>query len=176
MTEQARLENEGNISSMSLPAGFAKGRVEREDNYVEFPSTSPAAAKLCYWSRPFFASPPDVARIREILSQAPHELSGDEVLDMIPCMAPGRWAYNGNFTQVSYRTEEIDGRRVLAAELKFNDQDKRSYVVFANPSFERGTIDVIWFEATTKAFDEHKKAAIGALQSIKWQAAEEALC
>lgn len=168
MSEIVKLENEGHIASMSLPAGFVAGEVDREDNYLEFTTGAVGGPRICYWNRPFFAAPSDLENIEKVLDKNPHELKEDEVLDMLPLMAPGRWAYNGNFNRISYRTEEIAGRKVLVGELKFNDQDKKSYVVFANPCAEHGAVEIIWFEAPSKAFDQYKQAAVDAIQSISW--------
>jgi hypothetical protein len=175
MSSEVKLENQGSIASMSLPNGFAKGKEEPDNGYFEFSDGGSAATKFCYWSREFFASPSDVQEIESVLCKAPHKLDQEEIMQMIPCMAPGRWAYNGNFEQVSFQTQDIGGKNVMVAELKFNDQDKRSLVVFANPDANKGTIEIIWFEAPNKAYDTHKNAVAECLQSIKWRGAEKVI-
>lgn len=174
MSNTLKLENEGNILTMTLPDGFSMGDAEREDNYLEFLCEGSASAKVCYWSRPFFVSPSNMQRIEEIFGKEPHKLSENEVMDLLPCMAPGRWAYNGNFTQLSFSTLKISGRGAMCAELKFNDQDKHSYVIFANPDSTRGYIDIIWFEAPSKIFTAQKQRVVDALQTIQWKEPEPA--
>lgn len=175
MSSEVKLENQGSIASMSLPNGFAKGKEESDHGYLEFCESGSAGTKLCCWSREFFASPSDVQEIDAVLNKAPHKLDQEEIMQMIPCMAPGRWAYNGNFDQLSFRTQDIGGKNVMIAELKFNDQDRFSTVVFANPDANNGTIDIIWFEAPRKAYETHKNAVVECMQSIKWRSAEKAI-
>ncbi len=167
--DAVKLEKEGGIEQLKLPKGFAKGATEKEENYMEFPSGANKDLKVCYWKRnDYAASDDDTKKINDIMKKPPHELKEQEILDMIPTMAPGRWAGNGNFKQLSLRTEDVGGKRVIVGEFKFNDQDKKVHVMIANPDKAKQQIELLWFEGPNKEFDANKKALTDSFNQIRW--------
>ncbi len=190
--KDVKLEKEGTVESLKLPQGFTKGKVEKEDNYMEFPGKG-KDEKICYQRRgDYTANDDDAKKIAEVMNKPPHQLTEQETLDLLPCMNPGRWAGNGNFKMEklddkghtlldgskkpipSLRTEDIGGKRVLVGELTFNDQDKKVAVIFASPDRDKHTIELLWHEGSAKDFEHNRKAVIDAFKQIKWNDAPNA--
>jgi hypothetical protein len=167
--DSVKVEKEGGVEQLKLPKGFTKGAAEKEDNYMEFPSGANKDLKVCYWKRnDYAATDDDTKKINDIMKKPPHELKEQEILDLIPTMAPGRWAGNGNFKQLSLRTEDVGGKRVIVGDFKFNDQDKKVHVMIANPDKAKQQIELLWFEGPNKEFDAQKKALTDSFHQIKW--------
>lgn len=167
--ESAKLEKEGNVESLKVPDGFSKAKGDKAQNFVQFRSDKDKSTSICYWRRSdFSADEEDSQRINDVLKKPPHVLSEDETLDLMPLMKPGRPWGNGNHKDLSLSTEDIDGRRVLVADFKFNDSDKRVHMIIANQDGDKHQVENIWVEGSASSFDKNNKAAIDALKQIKW--------
>ncbi len=162
------VENEGNIESLKLPGGFSKGHSDKKNNLVEFDSSSDKNTKVCYWKRSdFHADEEDSERIADVLKKPPHKLDEQETLDLLPLMKPGRPWGNGNYKDLSLSTDDIDGRRVLVANFKF-DQGKSVHLIIANPNNENHQVDNLWLEGPSKDFDKNNQPALEAIKQLKW--------
>ncbi|MBX9688462.1 MAG: hypothetical protein K2X27_17260 [Candidatus Obscuribacterales bacterium] len=165
----AALEKEGNVESLKLPSGFSKASHDKRENFVQFNSDTNKDTKVCYQRRSdFSADDEDTQRINDVLKKAPHKLDEQETLDVMPMMMPGRPWGTGNYTDLSLRSADIDGRRVLVADFKFNDQDKRVHLIMANQESSKHQIENIWIEGPSKDFEKANKSALDSLEQIKW--------
>lgn len=163
------IEKEGNIDSLKLPGGFSKRHSDRNDNFLQFNSASDKNTRVNYWKRSdFHADEEDNERIDEVMKKAPHKLDEQETLDLLPLMKPGRPWGNGNYKDLSLSTQDIDGRRVLVADFKFEDQGKRVHLIIANPNDNNHQVDNIWLEGPIKDFDKTNQAVLDSFKSIKW--------
>lgn len=163
------LEKEGNVESLKLPNGFSKGSSDKSENFHQFNSGANKDTKVCYWKRQdFSADDEDTQLIDDVLKKPAHTLSEQETLDVMPMMAPGRPWGTGNYKDLALSTQDIDGRRVLVADFKMNDLDKRVHLIIANQDSGKHQIENIWVEGPSKDFDSNNKAVLDSFKQIKW--------
>jgi hypothetical protein len=170
----ANLDKLGNVESLKLPGGFAKGNEDKRQNFHSFNSTAQKDTKVSYWKRSdYHADEEDSQRIADVFKKPPHVLSEQETLDLMPMMMPGRPWGTGNYRDLSLRSDDIDGRRVLVCDFKMNDQDKQVRLIIANQDNSKHQIENIWLEGPVKDFDINNKGVIDAFQQIKWEKAKK---
>ncbi len=166
------LENEGNVASLKLPGDYSRGNKEKTENFHQFNSGTNKDTKVCYWGRADFAADDeDSQRIKDVFKKAPHKLNEQETLDVMPMMMPGRPWGTGNYKDLELHTADIDGRRVLLADFKFEAQDKKVHLIMANQNPDKHQIENIWVEGPAKDFEENNKAVLAAFDQIKWKKA-----
>ena len=163
------IEKQGNVESLKLPADFSKGSSDKEANFIQFQSNAQKDTRVSYWRRgDFSADDEDSKLIDDVMKKAPHTLDEQETLDVMPLMAPGKPWGTGNYRDLTLRTTDIDGRRVLVADFKSNEQDKQVRLIIANQNKDSHEIENIWLEGPCKDFDKSNKATIDAIHQLKW--------
>lgn len=163
------LEKEGNVESLKLPGNFVSTSVNKKDHFFQFASSDMNQTRVCYWRRSdFSADHEDTESINQVMKQPPHTLDEQEILDVMPMLAPGRPWGNGDYKELSLRSEDIGGRRVLVANFTFPEKDKQIHLIIANPDNDTHHIENIWLEGTKKDFEKNNKSILDALHQIKW--------
>ncbi|MFN8655861.1 MAG: hypothetical protein U0105_05945 [Candidatus Obscuribacterales bacterium] len=166
------ITNSGDIAKMQWPEKWVpepeKSAYETLNHSTAF---NPAAAGakdarlVVNISKPN-ANPELEAAVRSICSKPHHELTQDEIKAIKQLLGP---LGDPEVFNLKARTEELNGRTVLAVDGNFKTADRKltGYLL----TTANNEMQSVFFSAPAKIFDEYRPAADSAMQSIKWRGA-----
>ncbi len=165
-------DNYGQISNMAMPAGWVPG--EQIDNFVgnssykQFHPATDKNVRLSFYYRGRRTTAASGQRFHALLKEPCHLLSRKEIDTLAEIIRDK--SNQADFRMQSARTEDINGKRVLVIEGRYNEieQDCRSMFVDADAS--TGTVvQEISYQAPKASFYRYYGQAKGAMDSIQWK-------
>lgn len=165
------LTNEGQISKMTLPAGWSRSAEQPKasvtSNYVEFHSEKNPTAKLGTYYRGHRISPLAGKRFHELLKAPPHELTSAEYLSLEEVLRDKAKA--ADFKVASKKTVSIGGKTVLLVEGKFNEIKQDAYAIYVDAEGSGEVVQEIFYQAPESQYSTNLKAAEETIKSIVWK-------
>jgi hypothetical protein len=171
--DHPEISNLGQIETMTLPDGWVGGRPYRFSGGVgtrSFHEVHPPEmpkARLCFYYRglPVYKEAGDI--FRDVLDEAPHELSEAEYASLHEVLSDKARAED--FTVAFARTEELNGKNVLVVLGRYKEIEEDTYSILVDASGDGRVIQEIIYQAPAESFREYLSAATDAIKSITWK-------
>ena len=162
--------NIGAVDKMALPTGWVKGA---EQNHVggqgstsQFLAPGKSDVEITFFDRGFRYHS-NGAAFREVLKKPPHVLSPQELKDLGSIL--GNYSDPRAFTMSACRTEDINGKRVVVIEGKWNAEGHQSYSLLTDPEGKGETVQEIYYKAPAADYKTYLQPALQAMKSIRWK-------
>ncbi len=167
----ATMSNEGQISSMPIPAGWSKSSVDQHptttSNYVEYHQDKTSEARLGTYYRGHRISETAAKNFSKILKAATHTLDENEFLSLAEVLRDKSNA--SDFETTNKATIDIHGKRVLLIEGRFKEIKQKAYAIYVDAENTGEVIQEIFYQAPDSVFNSYKKAAEDSIKSITWK-------
>ena len=102
-----------------------------------------------------------------LLSKPPHDLAEEELLPVMPIMA--NLSDPREFNQLSARTEDLNGKRVLVVEGTWNQPPLKTRHVFMDAEGDGRVVQEVYYQAPEGLYDRYLPTAMEAFNSIEWK-------
>ncbi|MDP3509207.1 MAG: hypothetical protein Q8T09_14640 [Candidatus Melainabacteria bacterium] len=162
----------GQISSMSMPAGFEKGKTVggtyANDSFQEYHLSSNANVKFYFEYRGRRMGVESSKVFHDTLEKPPHALAAQELESLHQVLGANR-SNKDDFKINSARTEDLNGKRVLTIEGRYPRHNLSARTVFVDSDGTGSAVQEITFQAPTAEFFKNTAASLNALKSIKWK-------
>lgn len=162
----------GQISSMSMPAGFEKGTAVAgtyaNNSFQEYHLSSNANVKFYFEYRGSRMGAESSKVFRETLDKPPHPLTPQELESLHQVLGANR-SNKEDFKINSAKTEDLNGKRVLTIEGRYPQHGLSARTVFVDSDGTGSAVQEITFQAPTAEFFKNTAASLIALKSIKWK-------
>lgn len=162
----------GQISSMSMPAGFEKGKAVggtfANNSFQEYHLSSNANVKFYFEYRGQRMGAESSRAFHETLERPPHVLAPQELESLHQVLGANR-SNKEDFKINSARTEDLNGKRVLTIEGRYPHHGLSARTVFVDSDGTGSAVQEITFQAPTAEFFKNTAASLNALKSIKWK-------
>ncbi len=164
------MSGEGQISSMSMPAGWSREPAQpsrnHTGNYVEFHSDKNPTVKMGTYYRGHRISATGAKRFHEILKAPEHELTDDEYRELSDVLRDK--AKSEDFKVIKKKTVNLNGKRILLVEGEFKEIKQNAYAVYVDAEGTGEVVQEIFFQAPEADYPSYFKAAEAAIKSISW--------
>ncbi len=162
----------GQISSMSMPAGFEKGKTVggtfANNSFQEYHLSSNANVKFYFEYRGRRMGAESSRAFHETLERPPHVLAPQELESLHQVLGANR-SNKEDFKINSARTEDLNGKRILTIEGRYPHHGLSARTVFVDSDGTGSAVQEITFQAPTAEFFKNTAASLNALKSIKWK-------
>lgn len=162
----------GQISSMSMPAGFEKGKAVggtyANDSFQEYHLSSNANVKFYFEYRGRRMGTESSKVFHDTLEKPPHTLAPQEIESLHQVLGANR-SNKDDFKINSARTEDLNGKRVLTIEGRYPHHGLSARTVFVDSDGTGSAVQEITFQAPTAEFFKNTAVSLNALKSIKWK-------
>ena len=162
----------GQISSMTMPAGFEKGRqvggTFANDNFQEYHLGTNANVKFYFEYRGRRMGAESSKVFHETLERPAHSLTPQEIESLHQVLGANR-TNKEDFKINSAKTEDLNGKRVLTIEGRYPQHGLSARTVFVDSDGTGSAVQEITFQAPTAEFFKNTSASLNALKSIKWK-------
>lgn len=163
--------NVGQVRKMEMPLGWEQGpdysKRQHAANYQEFHPNGQNDCQLGFYYRGRRTSESAGENFHNILSQEDHELSKNEYNSLEEVVRDKAKAVD--FTLKSARTEEINGKRVLVVEGRYNKNQNDSKHMFIDSDGTGTAVQEIFFQAPKDKFAVYGNAATQAMKTVRWK-------
>lgn len=169
--QETQMQNEGQISRMTMPAGWSKSTVQHSlpvaANFVEYHADANKDAKLCTYYRGHRISQMAGKRFHEMLEAPPHDLSGADYASLKEVLRDK--ANPEDFVVSSKKTIKVNGKKVLLVEGKFKAIKQDTYSIYVDADDTGEVVQEIFFQAPQEVYKDYFEAALAAIRSIGWK-------
>ncbi len=170
-TGRVHFTNQGQISDIVLPEGWKA--VAQADNvqgnsvYNDYRPTSDSSVRISFFYRGRVTSRTAGARFHALLQEPNHILSSKEIESLKETL---RDKGNNGFSVLSARTDDLNGKRVLIVEGRYDEiqQDNRSIYIDADGTTGR-VVQEIYYQAPRDSYLRYLKQAKESMNSIRWR-------
>src|SRR4030095_3116550 len=141
----------GQVEMMKLPAGWVsgaeKGRTEAAYSYKEFHPEEGPDSMICFFYRGRRAGQDSSKSFRDVLAKPPHALTASEIESIGQILRDKRDPKD--FKMTSCRTEDVNGRRVLVVQGRYNEiqEDALAMLIDADKDPAGSAVQEIFFQA-----------------------------
>lgn len=167
-TEQ--LNEHGQIKHMEMPGGWLAGpdysKRLHSASYQEFHPPGQEDCQLGFYYRGRRTSASAGETFTKTLEEAPHHLSGAEYASLQEIVRDK--AKNSDFTLKDARTEDLNGKRVLVVEGRYNGNQNDVKHIFVDADGSGTAVQEIFFQAPKEKFGKFIKAAERSMETISW--------
>ncbi len=165
------INNLGQIDKMEMPGGWQAGpdynSAQHAATYQEYHPNGAPDCQIGFYYRGKRTSDFGGKNFHELLDKAPHELSPEELRSVKETLRDK--ADPNDFTLSSARTEDLNGKRVLIVEGRYNAIQQDSKHIFVDSDGSGTAVQELFFQAPKEKFPQYKKAADEAIKSIRWK-------
>lgn len=163
--------NIGQIRKMTIPPAWEKGpdynNREHAGSYKEFHPYGKTDCQLGFYYRGRRTSETAGQNFKEVLEQESHELTPTEYSSLEETLRDKARAED--FTVKNARTEEINGKRVLIVEGRYNKNQNDSTHMFIDTDGTGTAVQEVFFQAPKEQYAKYAGAAKTAMESIRWR-------
>ncbi len=161
----------GQISCMELPSGWEKGADEEKRQhsatYHEYHPEGDPSCQLGFYYRGRRTSENAGHNFHEVLNKPVHSLSRSEFDSLKETI---RDKFNStDFHATNARTVDINGKRVLLLEGRYNEIQQDAKHIFVDADGTGTAVQEIFFQAPKDKFANYAKTAERAMKSIRWK-------
>jgi hypothetical protein len=171
-TSGIQVIDRGQIASMSMPAGFEKGKTVggtyANDSFQEYHLSSNADVKFYFEYRGRRMGAESSKVFHDTLEKPPHALTPHELEGLHQVLGANR-SNKDDFKINSARTEDLNGKRVLTVEGRYPHHGLSARTIFVDSDGTGSAVQEITFQAPTAEFFKNTTASLNALKSIKWK-------
>ncbi len=171
-TSGIQVIDRGQISSMSMPPGFEKGKTVggtyANDSFQEYHLSSNANVKFYFEYRGRRMGAESSKVFHDTLEKPPHALAPQEIESLHQVLGANR-SNKDDFKINSARTEDLNGKRVLTIEGRYPQHGLSARTVFVDSDGTGSAVQEITFQAPTAEFFKNTAVSLNALKSIKWK-------
>jgi hypothetical protein len=165
------LKNEGQISKMSIPDGWSRSTVHHtlpaSANFVEYNNDKEKGAKLVTYYRGHKISPSAGKRFHHLLQGGPKELNASEYAGLGEVVRDKAKA--ADFEVTAQKVVNLNGRKVLLVEGLFKGMNERAHALYIDADGTGEVVQEVFYQAPAAAYEQFKKEADAALNSISWK-------
>lgn len=165
------VSNLGQIKKMEMPIGWEAGpdysRRQHSASYQEFHPNGQKDCQLGFYYRGRRTSESAGEKFHDILSAADHELSKAEYRSLEEVLRDK--AKDDDFTVKSARTEELNGKRVLIVEGRYNKNQNDSKHIFIDSDGTGTAVQEVFFQAPKDKFALYANAASQSMKTVRWK-------
>jgi len=169
---QHRVNNLGQIASMTMPPGFEKGRQSggtfANNSFREYHQAETPEVKFYFEYRGSRMTAASANRFRQTLAQKAHELTNSELENLQEVLGAKR-SSKDDFQINSARTEDLNGKRVLTVEGRYPRYHLSARTIFVDSDGSGSAVQEISFQSTTAEFAEKTALSRKVFNSIKWK-------
>lgn len=167
----AVLSDQGQISRLTLPAGWSRSTEKHSlpstANFVEFHSDKDPEVKICTYYRGHRISPAAGKKFHELLKAPAHDLDDASFSSLTEVLRDK--AKPADFKTTSKKTLDINGRRVLLVEGKFNEIKQNAYALYVDAEDNGEVVQEVFYQAPEAKYGQYLKSAEAALKGIVWK-------
>lgn len=167
--DMTKIVDVGQISQMDLPHTWKLGTTDNTGgtDFREYHPRNDPEVKLCTYYRGHRVDQPSADAFREVLKKPPHILSPSEIKSLAEIMRNKDDAKV--FSMVVARTEDLNGKRVLAVEGRFIEKQYDTHALYVDSDGNGSAVQEIYFQAPKADYMLYIKQARDAFKSIKWK-------
>lgn len=162
----------GQISSMTMPAGFERGKAigstYANDSFQEYTLNRNPDVKFYFEYRGRRMGADSSKAFHDILEKPPHSLAPQEIESLRQVLGANR-SNKEDFKINSARTEDLNGKRVLTIDGRYPQHGLSARTVFVDSDGTGSAVQEITFQAPTAEFFKNSAASLNSLKSIKWK-------
>lgn len=171
LPDRPEMTNLGQIQKMQMPAGWEAGpdysHRDHSYTYHEFHPQGQKDCQLGFYYRGRRTSEVAGRNFNQILDAPAHELTPAEYSSLGEVLRDKAKAED--FTVKSARTEDINGKRVLVVEGRYNVNQNDSFHVFVDSDNSGTAVQEVFFQAPKDKFAKYGADAEQSIRKVRWR-------
>ena len=167
----AEVKDLGQVEKMTMPSGWEAGpdysKRQHAASYQEFHPPGQPECQLGFYYRGRRTSETAGELFKDVLAKPAHELSGAEYASLQEVVRDKAKAED--FTVKTAHTEEINGKKVLVVEGRYNGNQNDAKHMFIDSDGTGTAVQEVFFQASKEKFAKYGNAADQAMRSVVWK-------
>ncbi len=169
-----RVENHGQIDSMSFPEGWVAGKPQENPgigtrSYREVYRQDHPDTVVGFFYRGLPIGDEAALNFRDLLSKPSHTLSEQEKQSIREVLATKTPVGSDQFAFSTARVEDLNGKKVLVVEGQYTKSGDKIRAVYVDADGSGRVVQEIYYQSPKDEYDVYWKEAQRAFQSIDWK-------